>query len=330
MRLTVATHGHCFDGMASAAVFTFLARKLHGEVGVRYRACTYGPGIDGVPAAWLDGDDNAVLDYRYGPRERLGWYFDHHATAFSTPEMERAALAEADETLSTAHVPDAKRRVFFDPTYGSCTKLVADVARSRFDLVLPPHLEELVSAADIIDAARYASAADAIRVDTPAAVLAAVVEPKGNTTFLHAVMPTLLAEGLEATVALPRVQALWEPLAAGRRLFEERVRERAVVLGPVVLVDMGDLVTEVTAKFHTYAQYPTSMYSVTLLRTPQQLKIGVGYNPWCGRPRTHDVSALCKRYGGGGHPVVGGASMPVTELEQARAIVRSLAEELGR
>jgi hypothetical protein len=330
MRLTVATHGHCFDGMASAALFTVLARKVYGEVGVRYRACTYGPGIDGVPPNWLDGEQNAVLDYRYGPRERLGWYFDHHITAFATPEIERTALAEADETLATPFVADAKKRLYFDPTYGSCTKLVADVAKARFGLVLPPHLEELVRVADIIDAARYESAADAIRIDTPAAVLAAVVEPRGNTTFLHAVIPSLIDEGLEAAVALPRVQALWEPLAAGRRLFEERVRERAVLHGPVVLVDMGDLLTEVAAKFHTYAQYPTSMYSVTLLRTAQQLKIGVGYNPWCGAARRHDVSALCKRYGGGGHPVVGGASMPLAELERARAIVRELTEELGR
>jgi hypothetical protein len=207
MRLTVATHGHCFDGMASAALFTVLARKVYGEVGVRYRACTYGPGIDGVPPNWLDGEQNAVLDYRYGPRERLGWYFDHHITAFATPEIERTALAEADETLATPFVADAKKRLYFDPTYGSCTKLVADVAKARFGLVLPPHLEELVRVADIIDAARYESAADAIRIDTPAAVLAAVVEPRGNTTFLHAVIPSLIDEGLEAAVALPRVQA---------------------------------------------------------------------------------------------------------------------------
>jgi hypothetical protein len=31
MKLVVATHGHCFDGLASAALFTRLVEKTRGE-----------------------------------------------------------------------------------------------------------------------------------------------------------------------------------------------------------------------------------------------------------------------------------------------------------
>ena len=44
----VATHGHCFDGAASAALFTRLARALAPEGSApsfRYKSCGYGPGM---------------------------------------------------------------------------------------------------------------------------------------------------------------------------------------------------------------------------------------------------------------------------------------------
>jgi hypothetical protein len=39
MKLLVATHGHCFDGLASAALFTRLVAEVRGETpDVTYRA----------------------------------------------------------------------------------------------------------------------------------------------------------------------------------------------------------------------------------------------------------------------------------------------------
>ena len=41
-------------------------------------------------------------------------------------------------------------------------------------------------------------------------------------------------------------------------------------------------------KFVTYADFPDVPYSVIASRTQRHCKISVGYNPWSGRPRTHD------------------------------------------
>ena len=83
MRAVVATHGHCFDGLASAVVFTRLLRELRGpDLACRYVACGY----SGSPRNFdkvLDGDENAVLDYRFAASDKLQWYFDHHKTAFA-------------------------------------------------------------------------------------------------------------------------------------------------------------------------------------------------------------------------------------------------------
>src|SRR5262245_18338369 len=89
MKLVVATHGDCFDGLASAVLFTRLAETLGRKVGnsaleASYRACGYGNGQTRADEKLLTGDANAILDYRYHPSDTLTLYFDHHRTAFAS------------------------------------------------------------------------------------------------------------------------------------------------------------------------------------------------------------------------------------------------------
>jgi hypothetical protein len=82
-------------------------------------------------------------------------------------------------------------------------------------------------------------------------------------------------------------------------------------------------------KFVTYALYPDSVYSVVVSRGRSRCKISVGYNPWSKAARTHDISSICKRYGGGGHSVVGAVSLPPTDVDRARAIAVEIVAELN-
>src|SRR5580704_6817644 len=99
--VVVATHGHCFDGVCSAVMFTRLVRHLHEgrALDFRYHACGYGPGQNGVDPKLLVGDVNAILDFRFSIAPSLTWYFDHHVSAFPC-EGDRAAYelraAQAD------------------------------------------------------------------------------------------------------------------------------------------------------------------------------------------------------------------------------------------
>jgi nanoRNase/pAp phosphatase (c-di-AMP/oligoRNAs hydrolase) len=68
---------------------------------------------------------------------------------------------------------------------------------------------------------------------------------------------------------------------------------------------------------------------VMLTRSKSKCKISVGYNPWSPSPRKHNIAAICERYGGGGHPVVGAVSLAADRVEEARALTRSIAEELN-
>jgi hypothetical protein len=82
-RLVCATHGHCFDGLASAALLSDLLEQEQRFSRIDYLACGYGPA---APVPKLDGDQNALLDFRYQAQEELTYYFDHHGTAFVSEE----------------------------------------------------------------------------------------------------------------------------------------------------------------------------------------------------------------------------------------------------
>src|SRR5262249_34849700 len=150
---------------------------------VSYRSCGYGPGMGGIPESVFDGQDNAILDFRYSPSQKLTWYFDHHVTAFSS-------ASERDTVLASAATADGPR-VYYEPAYGSCTKLIADVARDRF-AVSSDDLSELIGWADTIDSARFPSAEAAIQRVDPVLQLASVVEHLGDTPFLGRMVPRLL------------------------------------------------------------------------------------------------------------------------------------------
>jgi hypothetical protein len=318
MKLVVATHGHCFDGLASAALYTRLIEKTRTEpVELTYRACGYGTGQTRPDDKLLDGEENAILDYRYHPSDRLTWYFDHHRTAFAGPE---------DRAHFEARVDNG--RFFYDAEATSCTKLIERVARERLgvdDLGLP----ELVSWADRIDSARFKSAAEAVDRSNPVMRLVSVVEHYGDDAFLSALVPKVLAQPLEEIANSPEVAARYRPLGKKYERFVDRVKKSSRRQGRVVFVDLTEEVLDSVGKFVTYALFPDSVYSVIIGLMKHGPKISVGYNPWSGRPLDTDISSICARYGGGGHPVVGGIAFSNAEIEHARSVAREIAAELA-
>jgi hypothetical protein len=323
MKFVVATHGHCFDGLASAVLFTRLVERLGRTRGddstleASYRACGYGNGQSRADERVLIGDETAILDYRYHPSEKLTWYFDHHRTAFAS---------EADRTNFEAKKDTG--RFFFDDGCSSCTKLIATMSRERFG-VTSPELDELVAWADRIDAARFESAAQAVDRSDPVMRLVSVVEHYGDDAFLERFVPELLRRPLAEVASSPEIAARYRPLGKKHDRFVERVRESSRLQGRVVFVDLTGEVLDGVGKFVTYALYPTSVYSVIVGLLKGGPKISVGYNPWSGRSLDADISSICARYGGGGHPVVGGIAFASAELERARTVAREIAEELA-
>ncbi|HEY3233574.1 MAG TPA: hypothetical protein VGJ84_02590 [Polyangiaceae bacterium] len=318
MRFVVATHGHCFDGLASATLFTRLMRDVSpNQTRLEYRGCGYGFGQPRADEALLNGEDNAILDYRFNGCKRLGWFFDHHRTAFQNQE-DRAEFERRRDN----------GRFFYEPEYSSCTQLIADVGREHFN-VHDPSLEELVRWADIIDAARFDSPDQAISRESPILRMVSVVEHYADDALITHLVQELLQKPLSEVARSDIMAERYRPLGVKHARFVEHVRSKSELRGRVVFVDLTDAVLESVGKFVTYALFPQSVYSVMVGLLKNGPKISVGYNPWSGRPRDVDISAICARYGGGGHPVVGGISFRNNELDQARQVARSIADELG-
>lgn len=316
MKVVVATHGHCFDGLASAVVFTKLVQHIHGpESQFEYHACGYGTAQKVTTPALFTGNVNAILDYRFCATDSLHWYFDHHRTAFGS-----------DSDKEYFHARESQGQFFFQPDYSSCTKLIADTARERFGV--DHELDELIKWADIVDSAAFPSASAAIDRSSPQMQLVSVVEQHGNDTLITELVRELSRHSLTEVATSKLVREKFAPIGERQRAFHEAVSKKAHNGGRAVYVDLTETAVDLIGKFVTYALFPTSTYSVVVARLKRGFKISVGYNPWSGNPLDTDISAICARYGGGGHPVVGGISLGDGEHARALQIAQEIFTEL--
>ena len=300
--VTVATHGHCFDGLASAVVFSDLYAATHPGVDVawNYRGFDYVARDAGVSEADLDGEDNAILDYRYTRSDRLTYYFDHHATAFRT---------DADREAFFAGAPAMG---FFEAEGSSCTKLIARVAEERFGVTIARE-DDLVEWADRIDSARFDDVAEIVMSPPPALQLASYVERFGSNDVLPSLVARLRTGTIADALADDEIAARVKRLAKEKRAGLDVQREVARELGEIVTCDLtqhGPLTVE---KFGLYALFPRARYTTQLFASDGRVKLSVGYNPWSQKSCEHHIGELLRQFGGGGHKVVGGASFASRE-----------------
>jgi hypothetical protein len=316
MRLRLLYHGHCFDGVASAAVFTrfYLARvKAGAEVG--YAPLLHRPNSELFDEAMFDGDENAIVDFKYSPSERLTWWFDHHQSAFLSPEDEAHFRA------------DASGRKFWDADSKSCTEFIARVADERFGF-RDSSLDNLIAWAHVIDGAFYESAAQPVELKEPALQLMQVIENVPEDDFIESLIRALSTRTLEEVATGEEVQQRFRPLLARHRETLETVRRKAAYERGAVTFDLVDEGLEGFNKFIPYYVCPETTYSVAVTRGRFRTKISVGSNPFSPRPRRHNIASICERYGGGGHAVVGAVSFAPTEVERARHVAQEIVAEL--
>src|SRR5437899_728767 len=315
MKLRVLYHGHCFDGVASAATFTrFYHERINSDADVQYGGLLHRPG-NLFDENMFDGDENAIVDFKYSPSEKLTWWFDHHQSAFLTPE---------DEAHFHAQNSDKK---FLDPTRKSCTEFIAEVARTKFGFNAEP-LSDLIHWAHIIDGALYESPAQCVELKEPVLQLMQVIESDPDDAFIEQIIRDLTNKSLSEVATSDEVQRRFAPILKLHRETLDTIKRKATSEKDVVQFDLVDEAFEGFNKFIPYYLFPDVTYTVALTRAPQRTKISVGSNPWAPRPRRHNIATICERYGGGGHAVVGAISFAPDEVEKARQAMREIVEEL--
>ena len=313
--MRILYHDHCFDGAASAAFFTrFIEAKFHPEAefvytGLAHKASQlFEPGL-------FDGDENAIVDFKYSTDPRLTWWFDHHQSAFLTPE-------DAEHFRA-----DTSGRKMYDPSFKSCTKYIATIARDRFGFDAPD-LADLVKWADIVDGAQYADAREATDLGSPATQLTLVIEGTNGSETVQKIIRKMRHCTLEQIASDPEIQAIYQPLYERHLRSIDVIREKSTCERGVVFFDLVGDGIEGYNKFIPYYLFPESVYTVSVSTSSFRTKVSVGSNPWVKEPLKYNLASICERYGGGGHSKVGAISFEIGAVEQARKAAHEIAEEL--
>ncbi len=317
MKVKVFHHDNCFDGLASAAVFTkFYKSKFSPDAEFAFEGLAHKAKGQNFEVIQFDGDENVIVDFKYYNSDKLTWWFDHHQSAFQTQDDE-------------AHFrQDKSGRKFLNPEFKSCTKLIATVATDRFGFN-PNSLSELIHWADTIDGAQYADPQTAVDIRGPAMQLLVVIEASKDRKLLNRLIVDLQQKSLDKIASSKYISKEFEPLYQRHLQALEVIRKRARFDGTVTFFDVTDTSVEGYNKFIPYYLHPASVYSVGISRqSPTRVKVSVGFNPWSPQPRVHNLASISERYGGGGHAVVSAISYEPRDLAVAQKTAAEIVKEL--
>jgi hypothetical protein len=315
MRIRVLYHDHCFDGAASAAFFTRFYRETFApEAEFAYRGMAH-KASQLFEDSYFDGDENAIVDFKYSPHPKLTWWFDHHQSAFLSPE-------DAEH-----HQRDTSGKKLYDPTFRSCTNYIKTIAARQWSYHAPD-LDDLVKWADVIDGAQYANAEEAVELGAPAMKLTLVIEGAKGSDVVQNMIRWMTSQTLDEIIRKPEVQDLYRPLYERHLRSIDIIRNKSVNNGGVVFFDLVNEELDGYNKFIPYYLFSDSLYTVSVSVSTFRTKVSVGSNPWAPRPLKHNLATICERYGGGGHAKVGAISFEINQVEQARKAAAEITAEL--
>jgi hypothetical protein len=315
LRVRVFYHDKCFDGACSAAVFSrFYRERIQSDVEFTFSGLLHRAGALFDPSKF-DGDENVIVDFKYCASSKITWWFDHHLSAFLTPED----AAHYEQQQST--------RKFYDPDFRSCTKFIAHIAEKRFGFD-PRPIAEVIEWADIIDGALYPSAKSAVEMKEPAMKLTMVIESSQDPHFVPRLIGLLAEKPLAEILREPFVAERIPPLMERHQRSIEILKQRAECKDGTIYFDITDQELEGYNKFVPYYLYPECIYSVGLSKSSFRTKVAVGSNPWARADNMVNLAKICERYGGGGHARVGAISFDPNKADDARRAADEIVREL--
>jgi hypothetical protein len=322
VKVRVFYHDKCFDGACSASLFARFHRECinpkaeYEFCGLVHRAGALFNEKD------FNGDQNAIVDFKYSASPAITWWFDHHLSAFLTPQDHEHFLAGQQD-------PYVREHKFYDPDYISCTSFLAHIAATHYGFDTAP-VAELVQWADIVDGALYESPESAVEMAQPAMKLTMAIESTEDPSFMPRLIPMLTQMSLAEILEQPFVRDLVPGLMERHQQALALIRERSSYQQGTIYFDITDHPVEGYNKFIPYYLYPQATYSVGLSRSSFRTKIAVGSNPWAKvKPENMvNLATICERYGGGGHARVGAISFPREKDDLARAAALEILSEL--
>src|SRR5262249_45029235 len=149
---------------------------------------------------------------------------DHHQSAFLSPE-------DAEHFRQ-----DRSGHKFYDPTFRSCTKFLATVAREKFGFERAG-LQELILWADIVDGAQYPDAKTAVELAAPAMKLTLVIESSSDN-ITPKMIQWMARRRLDEIAQETEIVAAFEPLYKRHLESIDLIRSRATCERAVIFFDL--------------------------------------------------------------------------------------------
>jgi hypothetical protein len=315
LRVKVFYHDKCFDGASSAALFArFYRERIAGDADFVFSGLLHRAGAL-FDETEFDGDENAIVDFKYSSSPKITWWFDHHESAFLSP----ADAAHFEQEQSN--------RKFYDPAFKSCTSFIAMIAQQRFGFD-PAPLADLIHWTDVIDGALYADAKTAVEMQAPAMKLTMVIESAPDQRFVPNLIPLLALKPLQEILEAPFVAPLLAPLLKRHEVSMDILQQRSECKDGTIFFDITDYDLEGYNKFVPYYLHPESIYSVGISKSSFRVKVSVGSNPWAPEEPVVNLAKICERYGGGGHARVGAISFDVSQHAAAVRASEEIVSEL--
>jgi hypothetical protein len=322
LQVRVFYHDKCFDGACSASLFTRFHREcVTADATYEYHGLVHRAGAL-FDESEFTGDENAIVDFKYSASPRITWWFDHHLSAFLTPEDQQDFLAYQQSVTPPG-------RKFFDPNYTSCTSFIAHIGSTKFGFNIAP-IAELIHWANIVDGAKYESPESAVEMAAPAMKLTLIIEASPDDVFIPRLIPLLTEMPLAEVLSQPFVSSLLPPLLERHQQSLALIRSRAEERDGTIFFDITDHQLEGFNKFIPYYLHPQATYSIGLSKSSFRTKVSVGSNPWTKADPANmvNLAKICERYGGGGHARVGAISFPPDQADKARVAAAEIVAEL--
>jgi len=301
-------HHDDLDGRASAAILTAFFRSRGDKV------AQYIPVDFHMEKKWGTmklSRPSVVVDFLYRPG--LALYFDHHITSFRNYPH-----------ANTKRLPKGH---FWDPHAPSCAGFVLTTLVKRFGFKPPLHFKELAKWVDIVDAARFVSARQAIALKEPALQLMSFIDwevkQEKKLSWLVDAMSRFPLVRIAKDARVMRVM---------KRVYKERdkalvfYKTHAQMFGKVVFIDLSH-VHLLDARFALYILAPRASYNVILKKFKGAYKLSVGTNPWRKPKHPVNIGKILTTYGGGGHKAAGGLTVP--SIKEKEQIIREIIAKLN-
>lgn len=311
---TLYFHYPCFDGLVSAVLaWEFLERHES------WRIVNFCPVDYKLRESWLSNKLNkpcAIVDFLYHPD--ADFWADHHQTTMLTEEAKADFLRRKQNGS-----------LFYDGRARSCSSLL--FRRFRSALSHKPHFVEMVSWAEKIDAAAYSSVGEAILGNSAALKISrSLAADDADQHYAHSLLRELRAHDLRYVANLDEVKrrerTVRREIMKGLRSVETSLR---VEPGEIAVVDTEPHPTQIISRYAPYYFRPRARYSISVLRSPESIRITAMRNPWRSF-RSISLGRAFAKFGGGGHQRVGAVQFRADQAKRAEDLIGSLLSQMRR